>query len=109
MSALSITVDNNYLSHLLSGNSLNILQNTFISNIQTVLSADVQINVSRSLGKLRSVFLTLERYFEGARAIFYNKGWNNYYSPTAVATNTGITTNIEENEIVSLQLQVVRF
>jgi hypothetical protein len=73
---LDSALDNNYVSHLLSWKSLNIIDNTFISNIQTVLSADPQINVSRSLGKLRSMFLTLERDFEGARAMFYNKGWN---------------------------------
>ncbi len=40
-------LDNNYVTHLLSGKSLNIVYNTFISNIQTILSGDTQINVSR--------------------------------------------------------------
>jgi hypothetical protein len=42
-------LDNNYVAHLLSGKTLNIVYKTFISNIQTVLSEDTQINVSRSL------------------------------------------------------------
>jgi hypothetical protein len=46
-------VDHNYVTHLLSGKSLSIDY-----NIQTILSADTQINVSRSLSKLRSVFVS---------------------------------------------------
>ena len=45
---LDNALDNNYTSHLLGGKSLNIVYNTFISNIQTILSGDTQINVSRS-------------------------------------------------------------
>ena len=37
--------DNNYVSHLLSGKSLNIIYNTFISNIQTILTNDAQVNI----------------------------------------------------------------
>jgi hypothetical protein len=70
---LDNALDNNYVAHVLSGKSLNIVYNTFIFNIQTVLSEDTQINVSRSLSKLRSVFLTLERNLEGARARWYTK------------------------------------
>ncbi len=64
---LDNALDNNYVSHLLSGKSLNIVYNTFISNIQTILSNDSQINVSRSVSKLKSVLLSLEKDFVGAR------------------------------------------
>ena len=57
---LDNALDNNYVAHMLSGKNLQIVYNTFISNIQTVLSQDTQINVSRSLSRLRSVFLSLE-------------------------------------------------
>jgi len=67
---LDNALGNNYVTHLLSGESLNIVYNTFISNIQTILSGDTQINVSRSLSKLKSVFVTLERDFAGARVTF---------------------------------------
>jgi hypothetical protein len=106
---LDNALDNNYVAHLLGGKQLNIVYNTFISNIQTILSADTQINVSRSLTRLRSVFLTLERDFKDDRKTWYNKNWNNFYSPMAGDTNWPITTNVEENEIVSLQLQVGAF
>jgi hypothetical protein len=106
---LDNALDNNYVVHLLGGKQLNIIYNTFISNIQTILSADTQINVSRSLTRLRSVFLTLERDFKDDRKVWYNKNWNNFYSPMAGDTNWPITTNVEEHEIVSLQLQVGAF
>jgi hypothetical protein len=106
---LDNALDNNYTSHLMGGKELNIVYNTFISNIQTIVSADTQINVSRSLTRLRSVFLSLQRDLLVDRARFYNKGWNNFYSPMAADTNTLITTHREDNEITYLQLQVGAF
>jgi hypothetical protein len=109
---LDNALNNNYISHLLSGKSLNIVYNTFISNIQTILSEDSQINVSRSLSKLKSVFISLQRDIAagpGPRRTYYNKSWNNFYSPMAVDTLTTNTTNREQFEIESLQLQVGAF
>ena len=102
-------LDNNYVTHLLAGKSLNIVYNTFISNIQTILSGDTQINVSRSLSKLKSVFITLERDFAAARLTFHNKQWNNFYSPMCIDTASTTTTHVPANEIESLQLQVGAF
>jgi hypothetical protein len=106
---LDNALDNNYTSHLLGGKSLNIVYNTFISNIQTILSGDTQINVSRSLSKLKSVFVSLERDFAGARNTYHNKQWNSFYSPMALDTVTASTTHRQVNEIESLQLQVGAF
>ena len=111
---LDNALDNNYVAHMLSGKTLQIVYNTFISNIQTVLSQDTQINVSRSLSRLRSVFLSLERDFSEEvnktdRTRWYYKHWNNFYSPMAVDTNTILTRHTQHNEIVSLQLQVGSF
>jgi hypothetical protein len=112
---LDNALDNNYTSHLLCGKNLNIVYNTYISNIQTVVAPDTQINVSRSLTRLRSVFLSLERNFKTAanadtvRSIWYNKHWNNFYSPMAQDTVTKILTHNQDNEITSLQLQVGSF
>ena len=106
---LDNALDNNYTSHLLGGKSLNIVYNTFISNIQTILSGDTQINVSRSLSKMKSVFISLERDFAGARNTYHNKQWNNFYSPMAIDTASTTTTHLQGNEIESLQLQVGAF
>jgi hypothetical protein len=106
---LDNALDNNYVTHLLGGKNLNIVYNTFISNIQTIQSADTQINVSRSLTKLRSVFISLLRNFAGERARWFNKDWNNFYSPMAGDTTTQITQHREDGEITYLQLQVGAF
>jgi hypothetical protein len=99
------------VAHLLGGKSLNIVYNTFISNIQTILSGDTQINVSRSLTKLRSVFITLQRDINpiSQRNNGINKLWTNFYSPMCQDDITFSTTHVEENEIESLQLQVGAF
>ncbi len=107
---LDNALDTNYVSHLLSGKSLNIVYNTFISNIQTILTNDAQLNISRSVSKLKSVFLTLEKDFiTSDRKTFYAKQWNNFYSPMAIDTNTISTTHREDFEIENLQLQVGAF
>ena len=105
---LDNALDNKYVTHLVGGKQLIIDYNTFISNIQTILSGDTQINVSRSLTKLRSVFISLQRDIEAqsARNNGINKLWNNFYSPMAQDTITRSTTHVEEGEIESLQLQV---
>ena len=84
-----------------------------MSNIQTNLSGDDQIKVSRSLSKLRSVFILLQRDIPNIvgqpRNDGINKLWNNFYSPMAQDETTATTTHIEECEIESLQLQVGDF
>ena len=99
-------LENSYTSHLLSGRPLNIVFNTFVSNIQTITSADTQINTSRALSKLKSVFLTLQRNLAVERIKWYNKDWNCFYSPMAIDTATTVTKHIQANEITSLQLQI---
>jgi hypothetical protein len=87
---LDNALDNNFVAPLLGGRSFNIVYNTFISNIPTIVSADTQINVSRSLTRLRSVCLSLEKDFGATtdRKQWYNKNWNNFYSPMAVDSVT---------------------
>jgi hypothetical protein len=106
---LDNALDNNYVAHLLGGKQLNMVYNTFISNIQTILTEDTQINISRSLTRLRSVFLSLERDLTGERARWYTKNWNSFYSPMAEDSHTTMTRHVEANEIGSVQLQVGAF
>ncbi len=102
-------VDFHYDGIYTEGPSIIIGYNTFISNIQTILSSDSQINISRSVSKLKSVLLSLEQDFTGTRKTYYGKQWNNFYSPMAVGTTTITTTHREDFEIESLQLQVGAF
>ena len=57
--SLYISLDNSYVHRLLGGNTLSIVYDTYISSIQIIPSADTQVNVSRSLTALRSVFMSL--------------------------------------------------
>ena len=61
--SLDNSLDNSYVNHLLGGNTLNIVYDTYVSAIQTIPSADTQVNVSRSLTSLRSVFMSLDKTF----------------------------------------------
>jgi len=99
-------LDNSYVNHLLQGKPLVMVYNTFISNIQTIVSPDHQINVSRALSRLKTVFLSLERNLAGERIKWWTKNWNTFYSPMAINTMTTQTTNVPDNEITSLQLQI---
>jgi hypothetical protein len=106
---LDNALDNSYTQHLMNGRHLPIVYNTFVSNIQTIVAADTQINVSRSLSRLKSVFLSLERNLDKQRAVWHTKNWNSFYSPMAEDTMTPLTTHIQTNEITSLQLQIGSF
>ncbi len=57
---LDNALENSYVSHFMRGKTTNIVYNTFISALQTVVAAETQINVSRSLSKMESVFVTLD-------------------------------------------------
>jgi hypothetical protein len=60
--SLDNALDNSYVNHLIGGNTLKNVYDTYISSIQTVTSEDAQVNVSRSLTSLRSVFMSLEKH-----------------------------------------------
>jgi hypothetical protein len=105
---LDNALDNSYVNHLLGGKSLNIVYNTFISSLQTVVSADTQINVSRSLSKMKSIFMTLDKDITAGsgRFLHYNKQFNNFWSPLAGTSVTDTTTHNADLEIKHLQLQI---
>ena len=102
---LDNALDNSYTSHFLGGKTINIVYNTFISTLQTVVAAETQINVSRSLSKMKSVFVSLDKAFAGARAKFYNKFWTNFWSPNSGNGMTGVLTHTEER-FSHFQLQI---
>ena len=102
---LDNALDNSYVSHFMGGKTINIVFNTFISTLQTVVSAETQINVSRSLSKMKSVFVTLDKVFEGTRATHYNKVWNNFWSPNAGKGTTATLTHTQER-FHHFQLQI---
>ena len=56
---LDNTLQNNYDSHLLSGKTLPINYNTYITQSQVVSGKDVSVNMSRAITRLKSIFVTL--------------------------------------------------
>ena len=104
--SLDNALDNSYVSHLMSGKTMNVVFNTFISSLQTIVSADTQINVSRSLSKMKSIFLSLDKDFTGTRKNFYNKRFNNFWSPLVGNGATAVLTHSSANEIKHLQVQI---
>ncbi len=99
--------ENNYVSHFMGGKTINIVYNTFISILQTVVAAETQINVSRSLSNMKSVFVTLDKTFKdgNGRALFYNNFWNNFWSHNAGAGITNTLTHTGE-KFTPFQLQI---
>jgi hypothetical protein len=104
---LDNALENSYVSHFMGGKTINIVYNTFISTLQTVVAAETQINVSRSLSKMKSVFVSLDKGFAvgDGRRTYYNKFWNNFWSPNAGTFLTPWTTHTGE-KFSHFQLQI---
>ena len=102
---LDNALDNSYNQHFVGGKTINIVYNTFISTLQTVVSAETQINVSRSLSKMKSVFVSLDKNFAGERLAYCNKTWNNFWSPNVGAGVEDYVNHIKER-MSRFQLQV---
>ena len=88
---LDNALDNSYAQHLLSGKSLPINFNTYISQIQSMISSSnighksIKLNVTRALSRLKSVFVTLIASFKASDPASVKnialRDWNNFYSP----------------------------
>ena len=85
---LDNALDNSYAQHLLSGKSLPISYNTFVSQMQTITGQEQPLlNVSRALTRLKSVFITLVKetstpaLSSGRWQYLGRKNWNDFYSP----------------------------
>jgi hypothetical protein len=104
---LDNALDNSYAQHLLSGKSLPISYNTFVSQMQTIAGQDAPlINVSRALTRLKSVFVTLSKDYTGARATYAGrKQWNDFFSPMSENNNDKTLTHTSAGEF-EFQLQI---
>ena len=83
---LDNSLDNSYVEHLLSGKALPINYNTYVSQIQSTLSGingqkDIRHNVTRSLSRLKSVFITFDKAVTSEDSYIGRKPWNDFYSP----------------------------
>ena len=103
---LDNALENQYIERLLSGQSFPINYGTYISSFQSILSGTtgqqkVRINISRSLSKLKSVFVTLDKANTTPSAVY--KDFNNFYSPMMTANNDQILGQAGE---IEFQLQL---
>ena len=104
---LDNALDNSYAQHLLSGKSLPITYNTFISQMQTIVGQDNPlITVSRAITRLKSVFVTLVKDHTGET--IPNDGrkvWNDFFSPMHVYNAEGYFKHVQDAEF-EFQLQI---
>jgi hypothetical protein len=108
MCTLDNALDNSYAQHLLSGKSLPISYNTFVSQMQTIAGQDKPlINVSRALTRLKGVFVTLHKdYTHTSRtALLGRKPWNDFFSPAFGVNTDGVLTHDSDGEF-EFQLQI---
>ena len=104
---LDNALDNSYAQHLLSGKSLPISYNTFVSQMQTIAGQNAPlINVSRALTRLKSVFVTLAKDYGGNRAVLLGrKPWNDFFSPMCRENADGTLSHEQDGEF-EFQLQI---
>ena len=92
MCTLDNSLDNSYAEHLLNGKALPINFNTYVSQMQSLLSSadagqqKVRLNVTRALSRLKSVFVSLAKTPDlsiTADVPYYlgRNEWNEFYSP----------------------------
>ena len=106
---LDNALDNSYAQHLLSGKSLPITYNTFVSQMQTIAGQDAPlINVSRALTRLKSVFVTLNKDLTtGDRSeLMGRKNWNDFFSPMSYDNHFGYSMKQMQDGEFEFQLQI---
>ena len=84
-------LDNSYEQALLNGTRLPINYQTYISQMQSILSGDnwqqkVRLNVTRALSRLKNVFITLNNDYLPNNIKY--KPWNSFYSPYELYGNS---------------------
>ena len=93
---LDNALDNSYVEHLLSGKTLPINYNTYISQVQALAGTNININVARAVTRLKSIFVNFDKEADPANVIkaptavtkyisgnfrLTKKPWNGFYHP----------------------------
>ena len=77
---LDNSLDNEYTQHLLQGKALSINYSTFISSMQVITGPISSVNISRSVSRLKSIFVTYDGEHTGD-ALGYLKEVNDMFHP----------------------------
>lgn len=103
-------VDNKYDERVISGGDLKLNFYRIISNLQTLVSNNASVNISRSCHSLAKVFVSFDKDITGgsaagSRASVYNcKWWNNFCSPMCGDAVNGAFDPSHEIQGISLQI-----
>ena len=114
-----VTLDNSFeesfYKSISEGKPLNINYNTLISQIQTITgNSNLNVNVSRSITRLKSVFVSLSKTLPDAAVGTFRrsrvthpatKEWNSFYSPMFNEFDAGLKETNPEGEF-EMQLQI---
>jgi len=93
---LDNSLENSYAQHLLSGKALPINYGTYISQSQVVTDSTFNINVSRAVTRLKSIFLTMLGAPHGDRSTVL-KEFNNFWHP--MSAGAGVYDDGKEIEL----------
>ena len=81
---LDNSLQNNYDAHLLSGKSLPINFNTYITQSQAISGTDIGISINRAITCLKSIFVTFDKSTHTHCTV---KEFNDFYHPMHNDTN----------------------
>ena len=101
-------LNESYIKLLEDGNKLTLNYNTFISQYQSIIDqTDMSINITRSLTRLKSVFVSLRKNYALAPRVsmLSLKTWNAFFSPATPETINGLNTYNPDAEF-QCQLQI---
>ena len=95
-----ITLDNSkndeYVKYLLSGKSLAIKYNTNVSQMQTVVYQENSVHITRSLSRLKSIFIShVGNIADKESCALVHKEFNNFYHPMLRAADSSYDPDFE--------------
>ncbi len=100
---LDSQLENSYAEHLLSGKTLPVNLNTYVSMNQSVSGKSIRVNVNRSFTRLKSVFVSFTKENATDLEKLLTKTFNNFYSPLASSMNNkedkATTTDIQNFQV----------
>jgi len=99
---LDNAVDNQMVEKLLSGKSININYNTYVSQSQSISGRNSSVPITRALTRLKNIFVTFDglRVDEATRLHWY-KEFNDFYHP-----NSYSVTDYDSDKELEIQVQV---
>jgi hypothetical protein len=87
---LDSQVHNEYASHLMQGHPIPINYTSYITQLQTVTGGDVNVNITRSCSRLKSIFISFDKnknLATGDSRTLIKKPWNYFYHPLQLQYN----------------------